>query len=524
LNDNLLSLDESIQLANATLMISALSAQERAQLSGTSGFVDRIEIRGATTQTITIERLLTNLVSVMHAHIDITVEGIDGPAGAPVLAGGSVPIVLPLRTNHAHIHNLVIRGGLVGVEYDTTLHYHPGDFGELGDVDIAGARDVGLRVLNPRINGQQAPIMLHDVHIHDAAVGVEIVDEAPFGTIELFGDQVTVADCDLGIKVRIDSTSGNNILQLLRSQVVSVDDCVLVDRVTAGSMDSHWRFRFVHGTYRALDRVFDVESTASGTTAVDLHHLDVRSGILPSSYALVTAPQSAHFNIWATECTLRGPMEMVAGTATSALRMQNNRFEAGALALSLTAGVGDVQWSNFTAFPIDIAPATSALSAPITFTGCELVRSDLNDRSTGRSLLSACFLGGSVISPNVQNQRPQLTPWIGRTTVTPTDPLVGTFVDLAVDLHPGTTAAWMLGIALPDPITTATPYRFYFDLSTATVLPGLYQLASRLRLPIPATPSLRRATFYLQAVQVPSQGQTTIPPLFFPVGALLKVQ
>src|SRR5690606_15549302 len=124
---------------------------------------------------------------------------------------------------------------------------------------------------------------------------------------------------------------------------------------------------------------------------------------------------------------------------------------------------------------------------------------------------------------NVQNQRPQLAPWIGRAAVTPHDPPVGTYVDLHLDLHPGTAAVWLLGSVLPAPITTSMPLRFYFDLSTSIVLPGVYQLTTRNRLPIPDNPRLVGESFYLQPVQVPLQGQPYVPPVFLPTGAAIHI-
>src|SRR5688500_2501119 len=114
--DTLLSLDEAIQLANGTLLLTALSVAERGQLSGLSGVVARMEIRGATTPTIVIERVLSDVIGQHHSHVHIEIVGIDGPAGPPVLDGGTIAVALPIRMNDAHLDNLVIRGGLVGIE------------------------------------------------------------------------------------------------------------------------------------------------------------------------------------------------------------------------------------------------------------------------------------------------------------------------------------------------------------------------------------------------------------------------
>lgn len=522
LGDTKLSVDEAIRLSNGTLQISALSAAEQARLSGVSGVVETIRIDAAVTPVITLERVLTDVIGQHHAHVHVEFDGMNGPNGPPVLDAGMLPIGLPLRTNHAHVHNLIVRGGMVGIEFDTTLHYHPSEIAELGHVHLEHQHMVGLRIVNPATNGMQAPIMLHDVHIHETGIGIEVVDRSAFGNVDVSGEHVEIAHCDVGVKVMIDSTGGDHLVALGRSSITAVDHGVVVERVSAAS-DSRWRFRFVHGTYRALDTAFAIASTAAGRTVVELHHLQVQGGVGTTNHALRAGPQAAHLALVATECAFRAPVSLAAGAAGSMVRLYNDRFEGGALSLGFSTGSGDLQWNNFTSFPITIEAASTSLPAPITFDACELVRSDVMDLSAGRSLLTACFLGGSVLSSNVQNQRPQLAPWIGRAAVTPRDPPVGTYVDLHLDLHPGTAAVWLLGGVLPAPITTSMPLRFYFDLSTSIVLPGVYQLTTRTRLPIPDNPRLVGESFYLQPVQVPLQGQPYVPPVFLPTGAAIHI-
>ncbi|MEZ5964714.1 MAG: hypothetical protein R3F56_12770 [Planctomycetota bacterium] len=522
LGDTVLSLDEAIQLANGSLAFAALSSQEAAQLSGVSGVVETIRIDAAVTPTITLERLLSNVIGQHHAHVHVAFDGIDGPTGAPVIDAGMLPIGLPLRTNHAHVDNLVIRGGMVGIEFDSTLHYHPSEFAELHHVHLEHQHMVGLRVLNPQTSGMQAPMMMHEVHIHETQIGIEVVDDSQFGNVDVSGEHVEIEECDVGIKVSINSAGGDHLLAMHHSHIGSVGNAVVVERVTPTS-DSRWRLNFLHGSYHADGTAFDIATSTPGLTAVNLHHLDVRGGVAAGDFALRAGTAGGHLALTATECTFWAPASLVAGTSSSLVRLHNDRFEAGAMSLSLTDGSADLLWDTFQSCPITIEAPTTSLPAPIAFTGCELVRSDLTDSSTGRSVLNGCFLGGSVLSNNVQNLRPELAPWIGRATVTPTNPPAGTYVDLQVDLYPGTAAAWMLGSVLADPITTAIPLRFYFDLSSAIALPGLHLLYSRVRLPIPAVNSLRGVSLYAQAVQVPTQGQTSLPPVFLPMGTIFQI-
>ncbi|HLU37926.1 MAG TPA: hypothetical protein VK081_00985, partial [Planctomycetota bacterium] len=421
LGDANLSLDEAIRLANGSLTIAQLSPQERARLSGVSGVIARILIDASVTPVITLEQVLTDIIGQHHAHVHVEIEGVPGPAGLPVIDGGNHPIVLPSRTNHAHVRHLVLRGGLVGVDYDTTLHYHPSVVGELVNVRVENARDVAVRVRNPRANGSQSPIMLQGVLLRGSGVGLEIVDDSQFGNTEVYCEDLVVEDCDVGIAVAIDSAGGDHILQLLRTAFHGVDACIAVDRVSATST-SRWRIRCVHGSYRAGDRALELDTTATGTTTVELHHLDVHGGIGPTGAALIAGTQGGQLALVATECTFTGPVHVAAGTSNSSLRLHNDRLETGELVLALSAGTGDVQWTSFTACGIELDPVCTSLAAPITFTECEMVRSDVNDRSAGRSRLQSCFLGGSVISSNVQNVQPQLTPWMGRATVAPSDP------------------------------------------------------------------------------------------------------
>jgi len=522
LGDAFLSVDECIRLANGSLAYSALSPQEVARLSGVSGVVETIRIDAAVTPVITLERQLTDVIGQHHAHVHVEFDGIDGPGGPPLIDARSAPIALPLRTNHAHVHNLVLHGGGIGVDFDTTLHYHPSEFAELEHVHLEHQTQVGLRISNPAVNGMQAPITLHEVHIHGSPTGIHVVDQSMFGNVDATGEHVEIEDCDTGIRVSIGSTGGDHRLALSRSNVGRVDAAVVVERTSQAS-DSRWQFRFVHGTYRAFGSAFDVASTAAGRTGVNLHHVEVEGGVQTTDYALRVGPAAAHAALLATECSFRGLVAVAAGASGSLCRLHNDRFAAGALSLSLAAGSADLQWNNFTSFPITIEAPTASLPGPVPLQACELVRSDLLDLTSGHTMLDACFLGGSVLSSNVQNLRPQLAPWIGRTSVSPKDPPAGGYVDLQVDLHPGTAAIWLLGSVIPDPITTSVPLRFYFDLTTAVALPGLQTLTDRVRLPIPARQSLVGASFYLQAVQVPTQGQPLVPPVFLPVGSIIQI-
>jgi hypothetical protein len=372
------------------------------------------------------------------------------------------------------------------------------------------------------LTNAQAPLRLHDVHIHDAPIGLEVIDDSVNGNVDVSGEHVEI-DCAIGVKVAIDSTGNDHVLELLRSTIVATDDGVVIERRSATST-SRWRVRFVHGSCRAFGNAFDIVGSVNAATGIELHHLDVRGGVGATSHALRAGPQNAGLSLLATECTFYAPIEVAFGTANSALRLFNNRCEAGELSLSLTAGSADVQWCNFTAFPIEVEPASSSLASPIAFTGCELVRSSIGDRSIGRTTLTATFLGGSSVTPNVQNVQPQLAPWIGRASVSPRDPPVGTFVDLLVDLHPGTAALWLMSTVIENPITSATPLRFYLDLPAAIVLPGVHVLYSRARLPIPNVRSLRGASFYFQPVQLPTQAQPLVPPLFLPLGGAITIE
>lgn len=519
--NSLLSLDEAIQLANGTLAISSLSAAEQAQLSAQSGLIETIMINAATTPRITLQRVLSNVVGLMHAHVHIAIEGVSNAGQAPVLDGGTLSVVLPLRTNHAHVHNLVIEGGQVGIEYDTTLHFHTGEIGEIGEVDLEGQSAVALRVINPATpTAMQAPLMLHEVHIHDAPVGIEIRDDSNSGNIDISGEHVHIEHCDVGIDVVVGSLLGDHKLALMGAEIDAHEAAVRFMRNATST--SRWTLRGVHGQYHGIDCGFELMGNAISTTVVELHHAQVHAGVMTGSCALSAGPQNGHLSLTATETLFVGPVTVAAGAAGSLVKLHNNRLESGAVTLNLTGGqAADVQWTNFTSAPVTVANSTAVT---VGFDTCEFVRSGLTDQSSGRVALANCFLGDSPLSGNINNQRPQANPWIGRASVAPIDPPVGTYTDLTLDLHAGTAAVWMLGLIEDSPITTGTPFRFYVDLTSVIVLPGLHQLHSRVRLPIPAVNSLRRSVFYLQPVQVPLQGQSGVPTLFLPVGSSLQAQ
>ncbi len=520
LGDTRLSLDEAIRVVNGTLALTALSTQERARFSGIGSILEEIRLDPAVTPTVTLERVLTDVVGQHHAHVHVSLLGVTGTAaGHVVLDAGNHAVGLPVRTNHAHIHGLEIRGGQIGIDFDTSQHYHPSEFAELGEIHCEGQSSVGIRVTNNASpSGEQAPLVLHEVHVHDAPIGLQIRDLSTFGNVDVSAEHLAIEDCAVGIDVDIQSTGGDHLLDLTHAEIRQATHGVRVRRTAAST--ARWQLRFLHVDVDAMQRAFDVEANTPGTTALGLHHVVASGGVLPGDFALRTAPRAGTCTLRVTETLLAGDIGVALAPGANGLVIGNSRLRNGAASFDLGNGNGLLQWNTFTSIPLQVL-ATNA--GTLNLDGSELVRSPLTNLAPGAVLLSGCFLASSPTSGPVTAQNALTAPWIGRATVSPIDPPLGGFVDLSVDLPAGIAALWILGVADANPNVFASPFRFYFDLTSFVTLPGIATGQARTRVPVPMNMSLRGRGFYGQPVQAPIASQPFVPPLFLPIGGSFEI-
>ena len=148
----------------------------------------------------------------------------------------------------------------------------------------------------------------------------------------------------------------------------------------------------------------------------------------------------------------------------------------------------------------------------------------MNGASTfGPVTLRNCFADSSPTTGSVTVTAPAPARWLGQASVTPRDPLLGTFVDLLLDYQPDMGAVWLLSIADPRPTTTNFPYRFYLRLNPLIVIPSLFTLRDRFRLPIPNDATLAGVELYAQPLNLPLKGQTYVPGVTLPRGGYFTI-
>jgi hypothetical protein len=252
------------------------------------------------------------------------------------------------------------------------------------------------------------------------------------------------------------------------------------------------------------------------------HQLYVRGGLGSADYALLTRPVGARFDLHASENIYEGNILIQSGRLSPRTWFNGNHFVNGTLSISVEGVRPELQWNTFTATPITVL-ATSTQS--LNFIDSEFVRCPINDLTrSGTTTLDRCFLASSPTSANVAVRNAVPAQWIGRGAVLPEDPARGGYVDLLLDLHPGTAGVWWIGLSEARPTTTNYPFRYYLNVATGVSLPLVLVGQSRVRLPIPNQPFLKDVEFHAQPVVVPTAGQWYMPPVSLPGGGRFQIQ
>jgi hypothetical protein len=526
LGDGKLSLDEAVRLANDNTFRALFSPQEANQLSGFGLLLSTIELDATVTPVITYERDLTPIVTVAHSHQDLALVGVNG---RPVLDGQGTVACLPCRTNHLQARNVDLRNGQVGLDYDSTGHYHAGVSCELFDSVVSGQSQAGIRVRAPiTAIGLQVPTRLRNVLVSGVPVGLDIADSAQFGAIVLEAEHVNFAGCATAVLANVNSQSSTSTYEFFRCSATGGDYGIVVQRAASPANNGQFFLRVVHGSWSVNRTAFDVMSTPNADTVFHHHNLVVRAGAQAGDHALLTRPKDARFDLHGTENRLTGAITIQGNLNSRRLYFHNNRCDGGPFTLDWN-GVPperNVHWNTFTGMPVTIAAASRT---PVTFEQCEFDNSPVNGASAfATATLLGCWRNGAI-GGNVIETVPAPSPWLGRASVAPGDPQVGAFVDWTVDLRPDTAAVWMLNVSEARPLTTNDPYRFYLmgfraAQPPALFVPGIYRNQDNLRVPIPNDGSLRGWEFYAQPVMFPTMGQGWVFPITLPAGGRFLIR
>lgn len=522
LADGKLSLDEAIRLANDDKFINQLSAAERAQITGAGSLLAVIQIDSMVTPVITLSKLLTPIITVTHSHQDLDIEAVGGHSQAmPIIDGKSFDVVLTVRTNHAHIGHFVIRGGKVGVDYDTTGHYHPGHGAHFHGVEFRLQTQAGMLLRVPgTVPGLQVPVEIENCHFHDLPVGIQIEDAGNSGTLQGIVEHVYMHGCTTGILTNVSSTGfGFSTFEVFRFGIVGATDAIKITRTPTS--DSQFFMRLVHGELVASRNALEVQGSTNADTVVHHHELLIRGGPGTTDYAFYTHPATARFDIHGSENEFDGNVLIQANRNTRRIWQQNNRYRNGSFVIDNDGVPPEFEWNLYESTPVTVLAGNQT---PLKLKQCELVRSPVAGNSTlGPLTLEGCFLASSPISGSVTNNAPAPGRWLGSSIVYPANPPLGGYVDLTMDLQHGTAGVWLLGLGDPRPKTTNYPFRFYLDLSNVLFLPGVYMHRSTLRVPVPTDTAFKGVEVYAQPVVVPTMGQAWMPPIMMPIGGRIEI-
>lgn len=526
LGDAKLSLDEAIQIVNLDssarpAFLATMSPSERAQVVANPLSDDLVVVDAATVPTITYEREITPIVTGIHQHQDVAIEGI----GEPTLDAKTYSAAFPVRTNHAHISGFKIVNGKTAVEADTTLHYHPGDYGEFADLHMSGQTEAGIRfpiALNPP--GQSLPFKIHDCHVHGDPIGLHIDANTQYPSLDLEVENCHFENCVIGCAIDTSTIGGVLSVQFFRTNIVNSSTCVQVRRTNAAS-DCQVFVRTLYGEYLATHHALDIQGSTLGETIVHTHQAWFRGGPDTTDYCFRSYPKTARFDLHSSEMTFEGNISILGSRDTKRIFHHVNRYVNGTFALDNdgVTGIPDFQWNVFESFPMTVGLSSKT---PFNVQQCEFVRSPIADNSIagGAITLTNCFRAASPMTGAVTETLPATARWLGRATVAPLDPPVGTFVDLTLDYQPGMLGAWLLGTAESRPKTTNYPYRFYFNVLNFVSIPGVYQLRDNVRIAIPNSTAFVGVEFFAQPIASPSNPQPWQTVVTMPAGGRFIVR
>jgi len=524
--DTKLSLDEAIQIVNLDnsarpAFLATLSAAEKAQIAPNPLSDDLIKVDAATVQLITYEKELTPIVTGIHQHQDMELLGI----GEPTIDAKTYSSAFPVRTNHAHISGFRIVGGKTAIEADTTLHYHPGDYGVFEDLHIEGQLEAGIRLpITANPPGQSLPFKFAHCHVHGSPIGFHVVANAQYPSLDVEIENCHFENCVVGLCIESSTIGGILSVQVFRTSMVGSSTCIQVRRTLAAS-DGQVFVRVLYGEYLASQHGIDIQGSTLGDTVVHAHQAWVRGGPNATDYCYRSYPKTARFDLHASEMTFEGNLSILGSRDTKRVWHQNNRYLNGSFLIDndgLT-GVPELQWNVFESCPFTVGQASKT---PFTIQQCEFVRSPMAGNSLvgGSVTLNNCYRGSSAISGAITDSNPAPQRWLGRATVSPAEPMVGTYVDLTLDYQPGMIGGWILGASELRPKTTNYPYRYYFNALNFVGLPGVYQLRDNLRVAIPNMPALVGVEFFAQPVAAPVNPQPWQTTITMPTGGRFVVR
>lgn len=514
--DAKLSLDEAIQLANGTLALTSLSAQELARISG-SGAVTTVRIDAALTPTITVTSPLTDILGQGMMVGRVCIEGVMSQGARPVLDGGQGGHLLCLKRHLVTVSGLRFVGGAVAIRAQMpmmmmTMTEMPMVMG----CEFDGQNVYGVELLATGM--EETMLMVRNSRFTNMPVGFRINETTTNGRIMCTGEDLSFD----GVGIGCDAFEGGNGMQTMFAlwRSTFVNGARLGRSTRSASSTKLFMFRLVYVDAVCSDHVVECVGEATNNTMIHHHHGDWTAG--PGKYALYTHPRTAQFDVHGSEMSFHSDIYISANTASARIWHQNNRYENLSITFDCDGSLPNLVWNRYESCTIDVMPLARS---PVDIRMSELVNTDCDSAAFLAPIsLDGCYRSGGSLSGFASENTPAPQRMLSTTEVSPREPAVGSAITLSADAPPGVMLSWVLADSYARPNTSQEPVRFYGDPATAIVLPALVLFQSTLTVPIPPSSSLINLEFYAQGVAVPLFGQPFFPEYHLPRGERITLR
>jgi hypothetical protein len=476
--DRWLSLNEAIQLSNQSLPISALSPEELAQISG-FGDIAFAEIDVRVVPTLTLERDLDPILDTYHGF----------------LLGGSFGVT--------------IRGGRVGIVINQSRTL----YGSLIEsVTFEGQTECALRILLA-VDGGDTRVNVARCTFRNVPTAIELQDVGRnrgggLGADVFFSD-VTVIGGSVGIDVTL-GPGGRTTYTFERCLFDGTANGIRFARLTPAS-DRMVVLDATHVTSIGAQSGFAFEGHGAGRAVLTMRMLDLVPAV--GGTALRIHPLGADTTTHLEDSRLTESVDVLGGAGP--IVAIGNRLTNCALAIGTTGGMPSIVETVMSG-----GTTTTRGTAALEIRESVMLGGSLQAQTVGANV-SDCFTTASVAG-TVNVVRPRSVAHLGSMDVQPRAPRIGTNTTWSVDLPPGLSAFFVVGITDEFPQFLPRPLRFYWLPTTEIVVPVALRGQTSLPVPIPNDTTMVGLDIVVQAAVVPDPG-VAAPWIAFPPGRRLRI-
>lgn len=499
IGDNFLSLNETIQLHNNTLLLNQLSAAEQAQIqlipgTGLSTYLSWARLDASLTPTITIEQDLDVIIDTTYGLY------FSSDNGQTVLdfSGAGIQYGMRSTSNALQMRDLVFSGGTAGLDIVQT--------------DISG--QIGLAVNNCRFENL-------------SSFGVRIVSTTANGLGKCYLEDCVFENCAVGVSWDGTAAGRTSFFDLHNCRITGGLDGIEID-LGAGGL----------GRY-TLDRVV-IEAAADGialtrpngadrTAQLFATHVEVRAPLcvdVEASPSASTTLQIRMAHLWSTasghaltlgnagddvsgiveDSTFDGDLALGTGGGTMPLTVQNVRCRDGLIDLATTSSQAlSCLDSDFQLCGVHVAG-----SGPATFTNCCFDNTTVTATPTSPTLCLGSFVPNH--GPNVTVTGPVPTAQIGGMQVLPDVPTIGSTVTFQADLPAGFSGVFLLGFTDPNAqLIWPQPLHVYGQVNNTFLVPGIVRQQQTFLWTIPPWPIYLGLDLVAQIAVLPDPGVSALP-------------